>query len=393
MTSAGRQRTVSVREFAILGAMAVNCLGAANAHALQWRSGVIESIPLDAEYGRVSWVGAAGKGRILAVLDPSGADGRVVVADRGGPARQIGRNGGGPGEYGQLDAVVVQADSVYVYDRLRRRITQLSLVSGGGSTRTAAVVPRDARCTWFLEVESAALCRVLVQDPRTRVALASHYYIVRRDPAGNMKETPLVSVEFSPRGTLVTGAGQVTLTRWFSWEQRFAVSPDGHTVAVVRQSQRGRHARVVVELHDLTSGAMHSWEVSRQTREPTKADRRRMVAKEVTTLREGLSLGNPGVAAALSATVVERAMDLPDAFPPFTHIHVSDGGCVWLKDAASGIAEGPLSRYELFDRNGRSKGVGDWHERLALQGVDCQQAFALAYGHPDGPRIVRVAFP
>lgn len=396
MTDAARPWVVSFRTVAITGALAVNCLGTASAHALQVRPGVMEAIPINAEYGRVSWVGSAGNGRILAVLDPSIADGRIVVLDPAGTARQLGRNGEGPGEYGQIDAVVVRGDSAYVYDRLRRRITQLSLVSGRGSTRSAAILSGNSSCMWFLEVGSSALCMVRVQQPSTRLTLANEYFIVRRDQAGKLHETRLLSVKLSPQANLVTDAGRVSLSRWYSWEPRFAVSPDGRTVAVVRQLQSGRSARVVVELHDLTSGTAHNWEMSRQTRKPTKAERQRMIAKELTTLREGLSLGgqaNPGLVASLSTTAVERAMALPEAFPPFTHIHVSDGGCVWLKDAASGIAEAPLSRYEVFDRVGRSRGVADWHDRLALQGVDCQQAFALAYGHPDGPRIVRVALP
>ncbi len=357
----------------------------------QVRPSVVEALPLALEYGHISWVSEAPRGKTVIVVDPMDREARVVVRDITGRLQVIGRQGDGPGEYRSLERVLVRGDSVEIFDRLRRQVTTLNLDSGRGTTRTATVASPAPQCRWSYEIAAlAALCVESTQDEATRSEKQTHYRRVapasRRDTASLVT---LTSIEHDPARVVMSPSGNVVLNHWYGWKPRVAISPDGNTVAVLSQTRQGSRAEVVLTMYKLGTGQRTIWRNVLPVVPVSQRERRAFVEAEVANLRsEAAMIGRDPAKVAVAE--IERALALPDAFPPFTHFQVGNEGCTWFKVARPVPPRTAGARWDVYTATGRLLHAASVPGRLALMGVTCTLGHAVAF-HPDGSQTpVRV---
>ncbi len=89
---------------------------------------------------RVPAVAVDPLGRYLVVTRPAML---AVFSPQGRLLRMVGRNGGGPGEYRRIWRVATSSSSIFVYDDIGRRRTQLSLDFNVVATQPMQLVPRS----------------------------------------------------------------------------------------------------------------------------------------------------------------------------------------------------------------------------------------------------------
>lgn len=354
----------------------------------------IEPIHLTAEVSNITWVTGTTNGGLLVIADPTSPAPVLLERSRDGRERVLGRVGDGPGEYRSLDRVLVRRDTVLVFDRLRRRVTALALASGQGRSRHATITPPQPACRWQFELDArVGVCQEIEQDEAARVTTVTRLYRVHpSSPGGSPAASLLVAVPHDPVRALDTQAGRVVLTHWYDWNPRHALSPDGRWLAVLVQTRRGSNADVRVELHDLPRGTQATWRRMVAGLPLTRAARRTFVDRELATIKDDfVMLGrDPG---GVGRRALERALALPDLFPPYTHLHVGDDGCVWLKRADTDRSEGVVPRFDVFTATGALRHALAVPGRIALKGVGCDTAHAVSFSPHGLQHLVRVMAP
>lgn len=215
-------------------------------------------------------------GRIYyGALEPTGAfylfdanDHQIRRYDaRGRFTGAVGRRGGGPGEYQELAAMAVNADTLLVvWDAGSLRVTYFQ---PGGEVRRAFSATRAGFYGDNFVADTAGLVYVKVsQGPGNREGPGVQYQFLRYRPNGTLADSVLIPV--TPRLPFVIWLSTSDGMRWNFTEQHFAVpyhgggvlSATSHTYRVFVDNGHGRVAAIERAFRPVPLGAAEraEWE-------------------------------------------------------------------------------------------------------------------------------------
>lgn len=312
-------------------------------------------------FGYVSNVREISNGDVI-VADPLG----VLFArlDLGaGTMRQLGREGAGPAEWRQPDAVfALPGDTSLLVDLGNSRLTVVGPDGGFGATQPLTLgepgpngfdvlIPRsvDARGRVYIESRPA---------PRPGVAPGTDSLIVKRWSRGDAAATPLARLAPPAVSTSTSGGANDTRVRMmpvpYSPRDDWSAAPDGR-LAIVRAAPY--HVEWVAPDGRVTRGPDVAWrpvriggdEKRRWLDDLTGTGLTMSVTSENGAVSMQMSRGGRGGRAA-GPTV--DAFEWPDAMPAFRAggTRVAPDGRVWVE---RWVGVGAPTLYDLFDASGR----------------------------------------
>lgn len=351
------------------------------------------------DFGLVGSVRELSDGRVL-VADPLGRI-LVSIAPDLGEATPLGREGEGPAEYRQPDAVwPLPGDSTLLVDLGNARITVLGPDGHFGRTRPLMLSPFEpgrGTLSMMLPRGVDAVGRVYFDGARQGPggALLDSVPVLRFDPATERVDT-LARVRAPEMSTASSGSSdnqQVRITPVpLSAADAWAVAPDG-SVAVVRASDyRVEWVRDGQVTSVGPSPTPERIAIGRAEREEWADEQQRNAGIGV-----GVTVENGEVSVVTSRRSGQRPADLaalpwPDAKPLFdpASARVDETGRVWVRRSQPADVA-PL--YDVFDRNGSHLSAVRFPERRRLVGFGEGVLYAVAVGDFDLLTLERYALP
>lgn len=309
--------------------------------------------------------------RIMGLRELS--DGRVVISDMterhvsildfdAGSMRQIGRTGGGPGEYespGGLIALPDDATMLVDFGNMRvglitsaGRLTDTwPMMSGEGGLRNPSGADTDGNL-YYSSMGSISLGR------GSNIEIPDSSPVYRWDLEHDTTE-PIASL-FADRATsgepirLSRSGGAMRISgvslRPFRRQDGWAVAPDG-SVAVVRATEYR------VEWHrptGMTRGPVIDYEPVRidQAEKEAWAEARSNMSAMFSVASSSTSSGGGGMRMQMPRPDLDE-VEFPETKPPFgdNAVHISPNGRLWVERLQRHDADRPL--YDVFDERGQ----------------------------------------
>jgi hypothetical protein len=287
------------------------------------------------DIGRTTGLVVTPEGRVVAVQMIDAV--LRVYSERDGFERQVGRKGGGPGEFERPIAAGMLADTLWVYDSALRRVTYFSqtfrpIRTASVSDLVAAALGRESRGAG--EGAVIGILRggaVLVQRPVAPLSAPSAWpadataelvHLRAAGPALVVDTLRLVSGM-----TLGYGQGrQMRTNDRLATLDFVAVTQDGNSyVTVGIDSTSGSSWHAVVQVFDATGKRRYLQGISCATRPLSKEE----VELEVRTVSAGFSTIPGGGAEAIAS--YRRAIESHKAVPCVRRALIGDDGAVWLQ--------------------------------------------------------------
>lgn len=345
-------------------------------------------VEIDRDMDVVRWAHRGPSGSIIAGI----GTGPITILHRSasGVVKQLSRLGDGPGEYRDGSRAFVVGDSLVLQDPLRRARTAISTRSGRGTTQLFPERKHEPKCGVVGIVGSNGLCEGLIVDSAQSRRVGVHARWFRQSDTTRPSMLVATFHDTLGVGRVVWPNRVTTITRKYSFGPRLANSPDGSTIAVLRQSLLpGPVVEYSVQLFDVRTGRSRSWRARAPATRVTRAWREQIVSKFAR------SLFGSGVARGASYASfkprVEAAMAIPNALPVATSLFVSNEGCVWLQQPETLQRAGDV--LAVHDAAGTRKALAELPTSTHVRSVSCNSAVGVSVDQDDVPTVVLLSLP
>jgi len=305
--------------------------------------------------------------------------GRIAVADyngkklyrvqRDGAVSEVGRSGEGPGEYGWLDALVLEGDTIVLQDDLNRRLTWFA---PDGTVETVRLEIASRSDHWVISSlhPGGFLTVPYSYDSRSPEGWLDRAIIVL-DRSGRIADTVAV-LPFHLIGA--PGDENPMLSFFHAWPVGF---PDGGFAY-----GRNDSPEIVWYDHEGSVRQRVRWQAT--MREATQEDREQYEEWY-------LSLRSPELTEASLARGLEaRREDFGGPVPLFGPLHTSDDGSVWVEPLVFG---GMPDYVDVFGADGTYVGRVELPERFTVIDVDGPFVLGWEFDRLDVPAIALYRVP
>lgn len=277
----------------------------------------------------------------------------------------VGRRGNGPGEFQAIRNAGYWADTLWVIDRITRRVTMfpprrnlitLPINSFPPSASIASILRNRALVFAPVLTSSQLLAgqrigSISIQDPNTHKTTYDREVLVG---------STVLAME--------SGGGQGTVRRErleqaLSQDGLVAVSPNGNAVAVVdRRVVNDNTTPLTIEILDDNGSRTSSFTIDRQ---PVKVSGA-FVSAQLDTIASHIQKFRPGQFASQSAakSFVATQLKLPATYPRLSGVIIEDDRTVWIADPLRDRQPGELPAkprdddrivWRAYDASGRPK--------------------------------------
>ena len=337
--------------------------------------------------GDLDWVaGLAVSDDAVFVLDSRAA--RVVVfSPDGAYLRDIGRRGGGPGEFQRPEAIGRIGDTLWVADPPGGR---LELLTESGQTHESIrwIVPADTLGTPaapFMPMMDGSILAVPQSMPVSSIARGAivHRNYYRTTPDG-AEASQLYRERLVPTDFVTAEIPNGMMVGLHPHRQSPLVDPlpDGSGLAVVERSVATDEETAVFRFLIVRTDGTHAVDIE-VPYEPTPADGWR--ERHIESIEADMLASSGTIDRTFIERVQEAISDL-SYYPPVTQLVAGHGGVVWLRREDS---PGDSVRWEKYDVTGDRLGSAVLPSGARMIAASADEVWAVIPDEYDVPVIYR----